>query len=710
MTLFAVISFNLMGFGIACYYLQSATTVDAAYLPIRLKECFGNLVLLILPFLYRALCGQRPAWQEYLTTGFFITIISLALLRPAGFEWDHVLRMTYSGASGVYYPQGEHGRLLPVIRIGQLLFALHCMAIAWRGWRARHNGLWNVLALPVSYISALLYTIGGILHFWQVTFESGEWVSITLYLCLGASVFQTERAVLTERDTLFHSLADREGKLLALTSAGLGFACLLDLEGRIVFANRAALQLMGVSAQQVLGMLFVESPWWQHSSELRERVRNAIAATSAGATVRFETSQLNVDGKDISVDFSLSPYFDAQNRVRYLIAEGRDISDRVRAERTIQQKQRQIQDIAENMPGVIYQFFARFDGVVGLSYVSQYSLEMLGLDNNLEGYFERTLACIVEEDRKRFVDSIQYSIQNAAAWEFEGRFKKPSGEIIFIRGQSTPQKQEDRLLFNGVITDITARKLFEKRLKASFQSLRALTSHLHAVREEERVHLAREVHDELGQAFTGLKLQLSWLRYQVPGLRRTVSLRTLMDKMDSMNDLIETSITTVRRIATELRPAILDTFGLVPALEWMTQDFQNRSGLDCTFFASMENVSLDPERASAVFRIAQESLTNVIRHAQATRVNVRFESASEEHLALTIADNGIGIAPIEARSDRTYGLLGMQERALLLGGSIIFEGSPQGGTTVLLTLPMQSPLEESTVLLEPAREIWDEIE
>ncbi len=570
MALFASVSILVCSFAIACYYFQSASTPAAAYLPIRLKECFGNLILLFLPFLYRALCGQRPSWQEYLTTGFFLTTVSLALLRTAGFEWDHIDRMIYNAINGVYYPQGEHSRFLMMIRLGQLLVALHCMWIAVRGWRAGHNGLWTVLALPTAFLSAVFYSMGGILGLWRVTFESGEWASIMLYLCLGASIFQTERAVLVERSTLFASLKEREQKLTALTSAGLSLSCLLDLESRVVFANKATLELVDMSPHQVLGTRFAELPWWGFSAEISEIVRAAIEQVRTGDTARFETTHMMGNGSVINLDLSLSPYFDANGDLRYLIAEGRDITERKQAEQSLQ---------------------------------------------------------------------------------------------------------------------------------ASYQRLQTLTAHLHSVREEERARVAREVHDELGQALTGLKLQLAWLKRHTALPKEAQTVDPLRDKMDSMNDLIETTIKSVRRIATELRPAILDTFGLIPALEWLTRDFQNRSGIPCSFTSPLESTSLESERATAVFRIAQESLTNVGRHSRASQAEVHFE-IRDELLVLTVSDNGVGIEPSALKSRQTFGLLGMQERAQLLGGEITIERAAQHGTVVRLTMPMLSYLEEPAYLLE----------
>lgn len=231
----------------------------------------------------------------------------------------------------------------------------------------------------------------------------------------------------------------------------------------------------------------------------------------------------------------------------------------------------------------------------------------------------------------------------------------------------------------------------EQSLHESLQRLHTLTNHLQSVREEERARVAREVHDELGQSLTGLKLELAWLKRHTPRNGEAIPSEPLLEKMDSMNGLIEATIKAVRRIATELRPVILDTFGLIPALEWQAQDFQKRTGISCKFLSDQDMITMDQERMNAVFRIAQESLTNVMRHARATQARVRLES-SEKTLTLTIWDNGIGIGANELTGAKSFGLLSMRERALLLGGELRIVGTPKKGTTVTLKLPIQASL------------------
>ena len=224
----------------------------------------------------------------------------------------------------------------------------------------------------------------------------------------------------------------------------------------------------------------------------------------------------------------------------------------------------------------------------------------------------------------------------------------------------------------------------EEQLRESHEQLRALSVYLQDVREEERIRIAREVHDELGQALTGLKLQLSWLTGRLPE-----KMRLFREKMRMLSERIDETIHAVRRIATELRPGVLDTAGLLPALEWQAQQFEKETGIRCEVRSAVREALLDQDLNTAFFRIFQETLTNVIRHADATRVEVRFVENSAA-LVLVVKDNGRGITDAQIRNTKSIGLLGMRERAALLGGEVQLSGEPGRGTTVTVRIPRPS--------------------
>ena len=230
---------------------------------------------------------------------------------------------------------------------------------------------------------------------------------------------------------------------------------------------------------------------------------------------------------------------------------------------------------------------------------------------------------------------------------------------------------------------ITERQEVQRRLEESQSHLRRLSGHLQAAREEERLRIAREIHDELGQALAGLKMDVAWLQSNPAQPAGSIS-----QKLEDMSVLIDATVKAVRRISTELRPSILDDLGLEAALEWQLAEFTERTGLGWTLESDLKTVELDSDRATALFRICQEALTNVARHANATRVHVRLEETAD-WLTLRIQDNGQGINEADRQKSKSFGLLGMQERVNLLEGTLDIQGRPHDGTTVTVEIPLK---------------------
>ncbi len=246
----------------------------------------------------------------------------------------------------------------------------------------------------------------------------------------------------------------------------------------------------------------------------------------------------------------------------------------------------------------------------------------------------------------------------------------------------SPLVFEDELCVLAVVRDISRRQQEEDELRRSQEQMRALSDRLLTLREEERAHISRSIHDEIGQMLTGLKMDLAWLqRHLDPGQE------PLLDKTRAMSRLIDAAVQAVRQISTELRPGILDDLGLEAAIEWQLQELQRRTDIRCTLSSDMEEGALDAERTTTAFRILQESLTNVVRHSQAGRVEVVLTGSATE-VTLLVRDDGRGISDSERDHPRSIGLLGMRERAWMHGGALEVQGVAGRGTTVLLRLPL----------------------
>ena len=246
-------------------------------------------------------------------------------------------------------------------------------------------------------------------------------------------------------------------------------------------------------------------------------------------------------------------------------------------------------------------------------------------------------------------------------------------------------------LNNEMRTEIADRQHAEEELRKSRDQLRALAARLQSVREEERTYIAREIHDELGQACTAIKMDLALIGRKLA--KQQTALRT---KVDSSIQLVDGTIATLRRIASELRPRTLDDLGLPSALEAHAQEFEGRTGIHCSVILPPEPLTLDTDRSTAIFRIFQESLTNVARHAHATRVEARLRR-DNDRIIFQVFDNGTGFDPDVARARKSLGLIGMQERALLLNGDFKTEGAPGSGTTMTLTIPLPPSITAESV-------------
>ncbi|MHC4065733.1 MAG: PAS domain-containing sensor histidine kinase [Planctomycetota bacterium] len=340
-------------------------------------------------------------------------------------------------------------------------------------------------------------------------------------------------------------------------------------------------------------------------------------------------------------------------------------------------------------------------------------------DDNLAGVYRTTLAGVILDCNESMAAMLGYGsreeLMSHRAWElyfepgdregFLGRLEDggalTNAELCLRRKDGTPihilenvslvPDEEGALtIIQGTMVDITERKRAEEGLRASEQrhrdlteELRLLMQRLQAVREEEGARIARELHDELGQALTALNMDLHWLR----GRSWHQSQGTLA-RISSMCELLGTTIHSVRRICADLRPTVLEDFGLSGAVEWQAREFQSRTGIRCDVSLPEERLSVPREQAIAVFRIFQESLTNIARHARATLAEVSLQVNSQT-LVLTVCDDGVGIAEEELSSSGSLGLVGMRERALGWGGELEISGSPAKGTTVILRMPAQ---------------------
>ena len=271
----------------------------------------------------------------------------------------------------------------------------------------------------------------------------------------------------------------------------------------------------------------------------------------------------------------------------------------------------------------------------------------------------------------------------------EIRLQSRKGAPLSVHLSLNPLRLDSTRAVCLIASDLSEMKRAEQELRASSEQLRNLAAHLLSVREEERARISREVHDELGQSLTAVKMDLAWLAGRLPQRNGQ-----MLKRIRSTRQLADSIIQSIRRISTELRPAVLD-LGLAAAVEWQVQEFQARSGIQCKVrLLTREEVASNA--STAMFRIFQETLTNVARHAKATRAEVVLQK-QRDRLVLLIRDNGRGFDQADPSLSKSLGLLGMRERAAILGGRVNISSAPGKGTTVTAWIPLPSPEESGAI-------------
>jgi signal transduction histidine kinase len=275
--------------------------------------------------------------------------------------------------------------------------------------------------------------------------------------------------------------------------------------------------------------------------------------------------------------------------------------------------------------------------------------------------------------------------------EFNGReivIERPDGTWLTALAHANPIRNHSGELLGAVnvLVDISERKRVEEELRRARKKLGELAAHLESVREAERVRLARELHDELGATLTALKIDLGLCAPRVRGRK------FLEERLPNMKRSVESMLASVKRITTELRPSILDHLGLWAAIEWQAQEFGSRLSIPCTVAVRAPSTLriTEGERASAIFRIVQESLTNIARHAKATKVEITV-SGDDKQVVVDIRDNGKGIRDSDLVRESSWGIVGMRERARFFDGHLEIARAPKGGTSVRLRIPIAKP-------------------
>ena len=344
--------------------------------------------------------------------------------------------------------------------------------------------------------------------------------------------------------------------------------------------------------------------------------------------------------------------------------------------------------VASNTPGLVYQFLLRDDGTQAFPYLSRGCASLLGVSaNRLRNDPGLLLQLIEPEDRASYLETMQASASRLASWNWEGRiWIETWHDIKWINLRATPRRVDGvGIQWDGLMTNITQGKKAAQDILRSRRQLEELSAHVERVKEEERTRIAREIHDDLGGNLTAIKMALSQLTRRLPQ-----GDTLLREKADYVDALVDRTIEAAHRISRDLRPSTLD-LGIVAAIAWQAQEFEKQLGIPCEMRgpgASAEEIELPADQATGLFRIFQETLTNIGKHAQASRVEVRLD-VLDDAIALEVRDNGRGLSPADRMKPKSFGIRGMVERVHALGGMLDVGPNDAGpGCRVAVRLPL----------------------
>jgi len=361
-----------------------------------------------------------------------------------------------------------------------------------------------------------------------------------------------------------------------------------------------------------------------------------------------------------------------------------DVSEREATRQALAHSASDLRAIVAHIPGMAYQVMRKPDGGTALRYVSAQSAQLLGIKAAaLRADPERFFKLILDEDKTDYLARLAAAGGGHLTFNWEGRiWMEAWKDVKWVNVRVSQRETPDGPVWDGIMLNVTKSKLAEAEIRHSRAQLSALAAHVEAVKEQERLHLAREVHDDLGGNLTAIKIGLSWLmRHLPPGEIDLFKRTAYIDKV------ADQTIEATHRIASSLRPPVLD-FGIVSAIKWQLERFAQNSDIAYEFSAPDEDIPLGPEADITVFRIVQEALTNVCKHAQATRVKVTL-ALHQGELRVTVADNGQGIQPgLSPNGRHGFGVLGMTERAAALGGELSVGPAKRRGTLVSLRIPL----------------------
>jgi PAS domain S-box-containing protein len=505
-----------------------------------------------------------------------------------------------------------------------------------------------------------------------------------------------------ECDEVEAALRDSEQRYRAFFELTASGAAQIDpLTGLFTRVNDAYCRITGYTRDELLKLRGIDITFHEDREADIEKFRALVRGEIA--VYESEKRYLRPDGGIVWVISNVTRVRDERGRPQDIIALVHDITKRKQAEEEIRKSEERYHSFVANSTEGIWRIESAQPIDTSLPRSEQIELiykhaflaecndamaKMYGYDCAEEILGARIRNLMLTEDPvniasvNAFIKN-KYRLRNVESVEIDknGRKKYFMNNLIGI--------VENGFLLGawGIQQDITEIKTADQQLRHSRQQMRALAARLQSLREKERTEIAREIHDVLGQELTGLKIDIAWLKKRLPDACEERVKAKMEERLNAAIDLLDETLTSVKNLSTTLRPRVLDTFGLCAAIEWQCHEFSRRTGIVCEYDLPSNEIPLDSERLTALFRVFQETLTNVARHSHATGVEVKL-ALDDLNVRLSVRDNGVGMSDEEITSPKSLGLLGMRERVAALGGNIIVRSKPEKGTSVIACIPL----------------------
>lgn len=484
----------------------------------------------------------------------------------------------------------------------------------------------------------------------------------------GLSVFIRN---ISERKKAEHKMMIEKELSDSIINSLPGIFYLYDRNGKFIRWNRNFEIVSGYSNEEVAGM---------HPLDFFHESEKELLAARIGMV--FVTGEAEVEAEFYTKDHQRIPYYFNGKAIAYqdktcLIGMGIDITKRKMAEKELLLSEKKYKTLFEDNPMPLWMF-----SLQDLRFIAVNDAAIKHYGYSEAEFLQMTISDIrPEKDRADLQAAVSVKdggVRKLGLWQH----LKKNGEMIHVEIFSHDTMYNGEAVRLVMANDVTEKEKAQELLQHSYEEMRELASHLQDIREEERASMAREVHDQLGQLLTGIRMDISWLHKKMPADDPEIKQR-----MDETMDMLNDAVLSVRKIATDLRPSILDDLGLVAAMEWQCEEFERKSGILVSFDHIVGNVKIPPSYNIGLFRILQESLTNVARHSGAHHVEVNLH-VLEGNLLLRIKDDGTGFDKSGIIEKKTLGLLGMEERCLMMGGSYDIDSAPGQGTVVTVRIAL----------------------